>query len=236
LLPRRIILTAVASATALLGFAAPALASTSPATTASYSASTIIKNRPDSGTKGNTWAEDGPFIRDVTITRHSEVSASNYPGTDTGKCYFYTFRIYDHGWFTTVAGQQSPRSGTNLDQALTGFMTGGTSNGEFDASWKNPEPKLVWKGENDHGQDPTGQHTTTNWVEQFFGPTAVFNSAANPGGPDLGSKADWTYRINFGDNAACPNDAYQWVDAAASGWGTDQTDGDILTPNAADCT
>jgi len=32
--------------------------------------------------------------------------------------------------------------------------------------------------EDDQGVAPTGRKMTTNWVEQFFGASAVFNSAA----------------------------------------------------------
>jgi hypothetical protein len=81
---------------------------------------------------------------------------------------------------------------------------------------------------------PSGEQTTTNWVEQFF-PTGVFNSAANPGGPDLGDWS-WTYTAAFGSNTQCVNDAYRWVDSATNSGGSLNTDEDILAPNSADCT
>jgi hypothetical protein len=226
-------LTASAAAT-ITAVALPASAATRAATPAPVTATTQIANRPDSGVQGNNWALDN-FTRVATLTRIGEVAASNCPSSDTGHCYLWDFTISDTGKFTTIAGQLAPRTGT-LDRKLTGPMTGGTSNGQFYSSWKTAKASRVPTTEDDQGLAPTGRKTTTNWVEQFFGASAVFNSAANPGGPDLGSKAGWTYTLNFGSNKQCPNDAYRWVDAAAGQWGSLPVDGNILTPNAADCT
>jgi hypothetical protein len=226
--------TIATSATIVAMTAASASAMTHAATATPIQAVTQIANRPDSGVQGNNWALD-TFTRTATITLVSEVAASNCPGSDTGHCYLWNGTISDAGTFTTIASQLAPRTGT-LDRAITGKMTGGAPNVQFYSSWKTARASRVPATENDNGQDPTGRHTTTNWVEQFFGASAVFNSAANPGGPDLGSKAGWTYLLRFGSNNECPNDAYRWVDSAADQWGSLNTDGNILTPNAADCT
>lgn len=226
---------AAAAAAAIIVPATAASATThvtQPAT--AISVSTTISNRPDSGVQGNNWALDN-FTRTATVKLVGEVAASNCPGSDTGHCYLWNFKLDDFGHFTTIAGQLAPRIGV-LDRKLTGAMLGGTTDGQFYSSWKTAKASRVPATENDNGTDPSGRMTTTNWVEQFFGLSAVFNSAANAGGPDLGSKAGWKYTLNFGSNNQCPNDAYQWVDAAAGQWGSLNTDGNILTPVAADCT
>jgi hypothetical protein len=196
-------------------------------------ATTTLTNRPDSGVQGNNWALDN-FTRIVTIKLVGTEPVSDCPGTDTGFCYGWKFTIQDTGTAIAQAGQDAPRVGT-LDQTLPVSMTGGTTNGMFFSSWKTAKASRVPTSENDNGNVPTGDHTTTNWVEQFFGSSAVFNSQANPGGPNLGSTAGWTYRLNYGADTACPNDSFQWVDAAAGQWGSLNTDGNILTPNTSDC-
>ena len=235
---RKIIITLAAAAAALSAAAAPALASTAPVVHAvkatPVSATTTITGRPDSGAQGSNWALDN-FTRVATVSLVGEVANTNCPGTDTGHCYLWNAAITDTGTFTAQAGQLAPRTGT-LDRTITGKMAGGTSDEQFYASWKTAKASRVPATEADGGVVPTGRKTTTNWTEQFFGASAVFSSAANPGGPDLGSKAGWTYTLNFGTNSACPNDAYRWVDAAAGQWGSLNADGNILTPSAADCT
>jgi hypothetical protein len=219
----------------LTGGVTAASAATHPAaattTTTTFTAVTKVSAHPDSGALGDNWANDN-FTRTATIKRGAEVSVSSCPGSGTGKCYFYTGTLSDSGTFASVAGMGSPRTPTLLDQSLTGTFTGGSTSIEFWSSWKTPNvadvPKTV------SGQ-VSGRETSTDWVEQFFGPGAVFNSAANPGGPDLGNWS-WKYTLNFGSNKACPNDAYQWIDSASNGGGSKPGDGNILTPNSSDCT
>ena len=127
-----------------------------------------------------------------------------------------------------------PQAGKTLDTAVTGKFSGGTTRGVFFASAKAANSSLVPAAEDDMGSDPSGEQTTTNWPEQFFPAGTVFNSVANPGGPDLGPWR-WSYTLGFGSNKACPNDAYRWVDSAANGGGATPPDGDILAPDASDC-
>ena len=111
-------------------------------------------------------------------------------------------------------------------------FSGGSADIEFWSSWKTPnttDVPLTVTG------PVSGRQTSTNWVEQFFGAGAVFNSGANPDGPDLGNWS-WRYTLGFGSDKACPNDACQWVDSAGNGSGAQNGDGNILTPNATDCT
>jgi hypothetical protein len=234
----------VLAAAALPLAAVSAQASAPPAT---VTATTTIQQRPDGGNFGN-WAQDN-FKRVATIHRGGAVALSNCPGSTTGKCFVWTFVIADSGTFTTepagnlaIYNGNAPRTGT-LDTQVTGTFAGGTKTGTFFTD-QNAAPctlsgtkcvsSLVPTSENDQDGLPQGETTTGNWVEQFFS-SGVFNSAANPGGPDLGSWS-WTYTLAFGKDAACPNDSYRWVDSAANGGGAVNTDGNILAPDAADCT
>jgi hypothetical protein len=200
------------------------------AATTTFTAVTTITGHPDGGAQGNNWANDS-FTRTATIHRVNQVTVAECPGSGTGKCWFYTGTLSDSGTFATIAGQLAPRTGS-LDQSLAGAFSGGTKTIDFWSSWENPNkadvPQTV-------SGAATGRGTTTNWVEQFFGPGAVFNSAANPGGPNLGNWS-WKYTLNFGSNTACPNDAYQWIDSSTDGGGANPGAGNILTPNSSHCT
>lgn len=190
------------------------------------SASTAITNRPDSGNFG-TWATDN-FTRKTTVTLVGQVSVSNCPGSTTGQCWLWTFKISDAGHFTTIPGDLSPEGSVPLEVAVTGTMTGGTSTGEFYGSFRFGGDKRMPATEDDHGTVPSGRHATTNWAEQFFGAGAVFNSTANPGGPDL-NKWSWEYTAAFGSDASCPHAASQWVDSYVNS-GSTSFYGDITAP------
>lgn len=219
-----------AAATGTAQAATNTAATVKPAVTTMWTATTTLTNRPDSGAQGNTWALDN-MARKATIKRIGEVAASNCPGTDTGHCYLWDATIADNGQFTTQAGQLAPRTGT-LERSLTGPVKGGSPNVQFYSSWKSAKAVRVPTSLDGSG---SARQSTTNWVEQFFGLSAVFNSAANPGGPDLGSWS-WKYTLAFGSNDVCPNDAWQWVDAANSSGGSLAVDGNILTASVpADC-
>lgn len=223
-------LLAIAAPAAIFALATPALAATPhhatvrPSTVAP--ATTTISNRPDSGNNGN-WALDN-FTRTASITLVGEVAASNCPASSTGHCYLWNFKITDTGHFTAQAGDFAPRSGGALERTLTGQFKGGVPAGQIFSSWKTARATRVPLTEDDLGAVPTGRHTTTNWVEQFFGATATF------GAVDLGNWG-WTYTLGFGANDQCPNNAYRWVDAASNSDGSLPADGDILTPTAANC-
>lgn len=206
----------------------PAAAVVRPAASKPYvlSASTAITNRPDSGNFG-TWASDS-FTRKTTVTLVGQVSVSNCPGSTTGQCWLWTFKISDSGEFTTVAGDLSPEGSVPLEVPVTGTMTGGTATGEFYGSFRFGGDQRMPATENDHGTAPTGRHTTTDWAEQFFGAGAVFNSTANPGGPDL-NKWSWEYTAAFGTDSSCPHVASQWVDSYQNSGSTPYY-GDITAP------
>jgi hypothetical protein len=77
------------------------------------------------------------------------------------------------------------------------------------------------------------QETPVTWLVGRIFPAVV--SCGCPDGSDLGNWW-WRYTLGFGSDKACPNDAYQWADSAGNGSGAQNGDGNILTPNATDCT
>lgn len=188
---------------------------------------TVVSNNPDSGVSG-TWADDD-FTRYAKITRVSEVALNNCPAGSV-QCWLWDYVITDSGTFTTRAGALSPRSATVLDQSLTGAMTGGTRNGQFYSNRDVAYSKIVASTVNDHGVPPVNHlHTFADWYQMFFARNGSKFASVTEG------DWSWTYTLPFGANAQCPNDAYRWVDAAASGSGSISIDGDILTPDSAHC-
>lgn len=246
---RKLFIAAPAALALAVGLPLAATAAQATTPPATITAKTVISQRPDGGDHGN-WAQDN-FTRTATVHRGGAVALANCPGSTTGHCYAWTFKISDAGHFTTepaggpaAYNGESPRTGAVLDTQVTGTMTGGTSTGAFftdqqaapcTVSGTKCVSSIVPTAENDQDMLPSGEHTTTNWVEQFFPTGSVFNSTANPGGPDLGDWS-WTYTATFGSNTQCVNDAYRWVDSLANSGGSLNTDGDILAPDSADCT
>jgi hypothetical protein len=198
------------------------------------SATSQVKGDPDSGANGNDWGYDKYRLR-ASVHLMGSAPLADCPGSLTGACYLWHYTLDYQGTTTTRPGQLSPREPVVLHEIDTGTMTGGTNDGQFWSDWRTATarpPAYL----NDNNTDPTGRDTNTNWPEQFFGATAVFNSAANPGGPDLGPDAGWTYTFGFGTDRRCPHDAYQWVDSAAGNWGTLISDGGVLSPDSPQCT
>lgn len=203
------------------------------AAAAPVTASTNVIDHTDSSNQGGNWATD-VFTRKATIIRVGQVPVKDCVATGTtgtGTCWLYDGKIADSGTFSTIPGAPGPRAGVE-DQALTGSFSGGSSTIEFFSSWKTPNvadvPKAV-------SGPVSGRETTSNWVEQFFGPGAVFNDSDGGGAPDLGNWS-WAYTLGFGTDKACPDDAYKWVDSAVNGGGGELQDGNILSPVLADCT
>lgn len=226
----RNIITATAGAVAaVICGAGAAQASVTPAATTPVTATTHVTDHPDSGNHGD-WATDD-FTRTVTVRRISQVGPENCPGTDTGFCYLWRAKMDDSGTFTTIPGDLSPRGGVPLDVALTGSFSGGSSTIQYYSSWKTAKASRV---PGTVSGPVSGRRTTTNWVEQFYGPAAVFNSGANPGGPNLGHWS-WKYTANFGSDPQCPNNASQWIDGWNNSDGSLPADGDILASNSSNC-
>ena len=203
---------AVLAIAAALPLTATAAQATIPPST--VTAVTQITHRPDGGNAGN-WASDS-FTRTATIHRVGQVGLSNCPGSTTGKCFAWPFKIADSGPFTTqpsggpaAYNGLSPRTGAVLDLAVTGNFFGGTHTGTF-FSDTQAATGTVPATEDDADGLPAGQSTTTLWVEQFFPASAVFNSGANPGGPDLGNWS-WTYTLPFGGRPARTTPTGGWT-------------------------
>ncbi len=225
-------LTAALAAVAATAFglgAVPAGASTA----ASYTASTAVSNRPDSGNGTGTYWADDAFTRKAVLTFGGEVALSHCGGsTGTGHCYAWSGSVTDTaGSFTTIAGPGSPNGrGVAEDLAVTGRMSGWVRGITFYSSWKTASAAVMPATENDAGNVPAGRHTTTTWLEQFFGAGATFY--------DVGAAETFWYRYTagFGADPQCPNDASQWVDSTWQNDGQALTAGNITAPSSADCT
>jgi hypothetical protein len=220
---------AVLASTALGLAAVPAGASAA----ATYTAVTAVSGRPDGGNgTGTYWAQDA-FSRKASLTFGGAVALSDCGGsTGTGHCYAWSGSVTDSaGSFTTIPGIGSPSGrGPAEAVAITGQMAGWVHSLTFYSSWKSASAALVPAAENDGGNIPGGRHTTTNWLEQFFGAGATFY--------DVGAAETFWYRYTagFGADKACPNDASQWVDSTWQNDGQAVTAGNITAPDASSCT
>jgi hypothetical protein len=238
------IISAAGIAAALI---TPAVASASvqhPQDTRSYlaaQATTKITNDPDSGDNGY-WAVDN-FRNTSSLWYDGKVSGVNCGLAAAAKCYAFEYGVKDTGTTTTVpsadapAGSTtawpglSPRTGATMQEQITGAFNGGSSDGTIYSTSSTPQAWRVLATFNEQGNVQSGEDTIDTWAEQFF----PAGDVTLPGGSDLGPVAGWTYTFGFGSDTACPNDGYQWTDAAPD-WGSGVTDGDVLAANATDCT
>ena len=170
---------AAAAAVALvpLAVAASAGASSYPKT---WTAVTVITNRPVSGNHnnhakgaGHTWA-DSSFTRAASVTFFGQVASSFCPGITQGQCYYWTGEALDtKGTFTTnptaVSGAYSPGNGTGGTGAAGPFMIGAAVTGSeagryhygFYASAGSAKAARVPSAENDHATLPLAATTST---------------------------------------------------------------------------
>jgi hypothetical protein len=222
----------ITGALALAGTASASAATAPRASGVGFaSASTQLTNHPDSSAQGGNWALT-KFTRSASVMITGVAPNADCPGMPaTALCISWAGQISDTGTFTTIAGALAPRTGTE-DQALTGTFKGGSSTIRFFADSIQPSGSRVPAVVNG---DVSGKETTTSWVEQFFPAGTIFNSAANPGGVDLGAWS-WTYALARGTDHQCSSlPAQTWVDSLANGDGANAGDGNILTPDAAHC-
>ena len=233
---KRILFSTIAAGAATAAII-PVLAATGPVasaatSTSTYSATTTLTNRPDSGINGD-WALDS-ISRTATIIRHGTVSANNCGGISP--CYLWSGKITDKGTFATTPGQDSPGAGLQngngplvMGATVTGPMHG-NYNYSFYSTVKTPDgtvPSTV-----DGNNDPTGQ-----WPALFFagGTSVLYDFSGNTGNAaNYGTTGSWTYTAPLGADSACPHDSSQWVDASPD-WGSKAVDGNILAPDAAHC-
>lgn len=178
-------------------------------------ASTKVSGDPDSGTKGDNWANDG-FTLDATVTGGTSVALSNC-GITTGTCYSFTGSEDYNGTAVVIKGALSPGQGKVEARSASARMTGGSKKITFYASTvpggRYAPPRTL----NDHKKTATGEHTSGTWLEQFFGPSTKF-------GTFTFTAEGWTYTLPRDENQT----AQKWVDSAADNWGTTNA-GDIVT-------
>ena len=183
----------------------------------SWTASTSVKDHPDSGNSGGNWAVD-TIQRTATITLKSAAPLTDCAYTaGATACYLYDGTISDTGTFTTASSTDittdglSPNASRAINGTVEGTITGGTPV-EFYASSDAPNATLV----------PTsvsgvvsGNETTGDWVQQFFPAGTEF---ANDGGTPELLTWDWSY--------TAPSTCETWSD------GYNGETGDITGVNA----
>jgi hypothetical protein len=232
---RKIIISAVAAAAVAIPGLAALSASGADAASLSYTASTAVSGRSDSGIHGNTWAIDA-YNRITKVTRAGQVAPSYCGGASP--CYHWTGSVKDTGTFTTQPGQLSPGAGglngvsePTIGTAVTGPETGGASYSFYTTDASAVPAGMPGTVSGDGGT------STGNWVEQMFpAGTAFYDASGNTGGSEyLLASGGWTYTAGLGKDSACPNTASRWVDASASGWGASPESGNILAPDASGC-
>ncbi|HVT68948.1 MAG TPA: hypothetical protein VHF26_14450 [Trebonia sp.] len=195
------------------GWSAPVLAFTQATVTAT--ATTSIYDDTDT-TQHGPWAVD-TLTRNMVITRHGQVAASNCGGTATNgitSCWFYTAQMTDNGTFKTIAGADSPQAGTPIAGTLAGTLIGGSAY-EFYATSGTPDASLV---PTTFDADANGGTNSTDWPERFF----PGNGATSFG--DM-NEINWTYTYN------APSTCETWTDAYNNSSGALPADGDITGVN-----
>jgi hypothetical protein len=216
-LARLVIATAI-SAAAMTVWANPATA-TPPAQPVCKTAVTHLIGRPDSDTRGNTWALDGtptaPMTRTTTICEQPPVvlqTSGDVAATVEAKS-TYLATVVDDGTFVTVAGAKSPRAGAALGAGVTGYLHG-TFSATFNAK---PDFKMYQGAYDGKTYSGTAPSTTGDWVKNLWG------------GNDFAPVKDligWTWSY-----WTCSTDKTKalevWVDAESTDSGKALTAGDI---------
>jgi hypothetical protein len=228
-----LLLTATAGALGITSV----VAGSANATTTSFTASTAVSNRSDSGGYG-TWAMDS-FTRNATIVFRGLVVQSHCQGIAPGNsCYSWTGTIKDSGTFTTVVGATSPGQGGLNGAPAPGIGTAvtGPMSGQYKYVFYTDQPSTAAAAANMPATVSGDIPATGQWVEQFFSGGVTFWDSSNNMSPgSLGTSGGWTYIAAFGSDTACPNVASKWVDASISGWGGTAASGNILAPDSLHC-
>jgi hypothetical protein len=199
---------------------------------ATHTVTTQVLFDPDSGDSGNNWGLDS-YTQVFTLTRVKQV-ATNDCGAGASRCYLYDYSIKDKGITQTIAGQISPENPAFQSPVLSEDVvelvqfSGGTNDGQIYSSYKRAYVQYVPTYVNEDGVPASGNYSVDNWVNLFWG------GAAFTQGNTLGANAGWTYVAPAGTDGQCPLYSGKWVDAQSNNWGLDDH-GNILAPNAADC-
>lgn len=180
-----------------------------------------LTGRPDSGGNGN-WASDN-ITRDVTVTRHGAVPASDC-GSGATQCWFYTATVGDTGTFTTISGAYTPnQGGSAAGKTISGIVTGSLTGGgdqEFYADQAAPvtPTKTAYTG-----SAPTD---TSDWYKLFFPSTANYGLAPATSAGQPWTSWSWSYDA--------PKTCETWTDSFADsdGQGTGAGQGNITGVNA----
>lgn len=174
--------------------------------------STSVQNRPDNGHGTPArWAYDN-FTRKLTLTLANPASCPGMPATgDT--CYVAT--ISDSGTFDAILGAGAPAgTGGQITHSVHGTMAGTYNLTAYAPDADDPNlGGTVPATENDNFTDPTGVHTTTNWLTQAF-PT--------PGDVVVSGGA---YSWKYADTCE------SWTDASTNNDGQDPSAGNITGLN-----
>jgi hypothetical protein len=195
-----------AIAVAALAFGGVAtVAASSASASATYSATTILVNRPDSGNNtdnGGVWALD-------SLTRTS-VLTDNGVDSDDSSLEDFTLVITDTGSFTTQAAASNPNGERPSDLIANQPITG-TVNGSDTFTFTAPVTAMPNSG----GVPPAlngSTDSTSNWPYLFFASeTDLTNIVQNPWG--------WSYYS--------PETCESWADTSANGSGDGYADGGI---------
>lgn len=188
----RAILVTAAVVTAPL--AATGVATAAHASTTTWSASTAVTNRLDSGYANDYWASD-TVTRTVTVTLTGQDPTLSDCGDGATSCYSYTGTLKDTGTANAITGAISPGDSPGVPiQGTPSASIAGLGSLTFHASSGTPNPKLVPTKLSGNGE------STDDWVELFFPSGTTFGAA----GPDL-TAFSWTYT----DLADCQT----WVDS-----------------------
>ena len=176
------------TATAVLAAALSASASVHHGTFGN--ATTILKNRPDSGNYSPQWATD-------QIQRTTRVTS------DGGST--WTVTITDEGSFATIPGGISPNDlGVTLTSSVKMGSSATIAGSDTFTVVATSEPDLsAVNGKTFTGSSPA----TSSWPELIFGAGNVISSVQDPWG--------WTYRLKCPFQAAVQT----WVDASTGSTG-----------------
>jgi hypothetical protein len=168
------------SAAGILALATPAHAA---ADTCKNATTVTVKDRHDSGTKGD-WAK-------VTYTRTVKVCEQ----AGTGEVSDYKATVTDDGSFVALANAKSPQSGSALPDGVKGSFGGG-----FTATFKAAAGFATFKPDA-YGKTVTGDEPkTSTWVKGLFG--------ADFTGSSIDDNWKWTYTT-----CGSAKDGEEWVNA-----------------------
>lgn len=239
---RKYLLALVAAVATVFAVALPASASAHPsvirgAVQRAYAATAVhgtnetavtrIILRPDGGVNG-TWAYDD-MTRSAHIVRGAKVSGTFCGLSFTHACYAWSGTITDSSAsMQTIIGENSPGLVSKpLLVAERGTFTGTATFTLYD-TYANAFPGDVPVSENDNGNLPTGDHTTTAWAEQFFGGAGFPTAMTLP-------TWSWSYTVATGADSQCSMKSWHWLDGSTTGGGDTSGDGNIFAPNASTC-